>query len=47
MYNYPTTEITEIESAHVLMEGTVSNVPEKPQPGGSGELGAPGRYPQF
>ena len=47
MYNHPATEIAEIESLHMIMEGTVSNEPEKPQQGGGGDAGAPARYPQF
>lgn len=46
MYNHPATEITEIESQHVIMEGTVSPEPQKPEQGEGGEA-APQRYPRF
>ena len=46
MYNHPATEITEIESQHVIMEGTVSPAPQKPQEDVGGEA-APQRYPRY
>ena len=44
MYYHPATEITEIESQHVIMEGTAVN---KDELSGSSEEGAPQRYPRF
>ena len=45
MYNIPATAVTEIESVHVIMEGTVN--PPDQLGGGSGEAEAPQRYPKF
>ena len=44
MYYHPATEITEIESQHVIMEGTAVN---KDEISGSSEEGAPPRYPKY
>ena len=44
MYYHPATEITEIESQHVIMEGTAVN---KDELSGSSEEGAPPRYPKY
>ncbi|MBO7502426.1 MAG: hypothetical protein J6T32_04325 [Paludibacteraceae bacterium] len=47
MYNVPSTAVTEIESVHVIMEGTTP-LTDKPEQGGTGGGGdAPSRYPQF
>ena len=51
MYYHPATEITEIESLHVIMDGTASGPSKEPinsgtqEPGGSAE--APQRYPRY
>ena len=47
MYYHPATEITEIESQHVIMEGTVSPEPQKPQEDVVGGEAAPQRYPRY
>ena len=49
MYNQPITEVAEIESMCVIMEGTVSGSAQQPtQDQNSGGVGdAPARYPQF
>ena len=51
MYNHPATEITEIESLHVIMDGTASGPSQDPINSGtqgSGESAdAPQRYPRF
>ena len=44
MYYHPATEITEIESQHVIMGVTAVN---KDELSGSNEEGAPQRYPRF
>ena len=45
MYNHPATEITEIESLHVIMDGTAPI--ENPLGPDTGEADAPQRYPKY
>lgn len=46
IYNHPTTEITEIESQSMIMEGTVSSSGNPLTPA-TGEAEAPVRYPLY